>query len=158
MVTAISILLRRAADAEHQTNPERAASLNGASRLAAQHGVTIATWPVPPSGWTWEGVPGAGGRLVRIGVPWWRGGPNEPVQPVADATPDTPAAPAPTPVRITPAVERLVTLVSRPTGAKVEELGATVASARVCVSRARAAGFAIDYDIAQGTYRLASTA
>lgn len=153
-MTAISILLQRAADADNHTGPERAAALNGASRLAAEQGITITTWPDPPSGYQWQGQPGAGGRLVRTDVPWWRGGPESHAKPVPAVAP---AAPERKPAKLTPRLERFVELIARPGGATLEDLGGTVGSIKATVSQARQCGYAIAFDRVGQRYHMAST-
>lgn len=163
MSKTISIFLQRAADADNQTGPERAAALNGASRLASEQGIAITTWPEPPSGYQWQGQPGAGGHLVRVGVPWWRGSPDVPVQPaeaiVTDAPP--PADKSVRPTSLTPALERLVALVGRPDGITVSELegklGLRPASVKVMVSRVRQAGYSVTFDRQGRRYHMANS-
>ena len=147
---ALETLLQRAADAENQTPAERAAAINA---LSAENGLTVPAWPEPPSGYQWQGIPGAGGRLVRVDAPWWRGGPDDPVRPV-EALPKQSDNEAPPVRKVTPRIERLVALVSRPQGATIEEIGGTASSVKVSVSQARQCGFVITFDRAAGCYRI----
>jgi len=153
--STIARLIKQAADPVH-TGPERAAALNAASRIAAEHNITI-DLPNPPPGWMWRD-----GRLERIGpsgmIPplkigrrsWW-GEPAE--QPAADeeaadqpieiaSPPELPAALAAPTHRKTPkagsTAATILSIIRRTGGASPAELmaetGASLGTIRASIS------------------------
>lgn len=153
---AINSMLARAADADGQTDFERAAALSTASRIVADNGLVIDRWhwPDPPPGWAWQGLPGAGGHLVRPAVEWtrYRGGKFEQVA-TAETLPDAGMPVFANGQKLPPAMVRLLAMASVPGGVSAEEISSTTAGAATLASKLRRLGFLVTFDRKTQRYR-----